>query len=190
MTAFILHYILSYVTSRFAKRKFHWLRNNISLAVARPRLKKLALESLCKNYRKWVIYPSSLNWWRKRFSNQFMLHCQKFQLIPIYQSVYRLHYSCENVVLKLGNDNLRGMEYQNVTACVFMDEKFYGISGTALNWYKSHLQPREFRVCVNSNYSKSKSWTFPVPQGSGSEDNRFITYCPSSQSVIPQGSSE
>ena len=71
-----------------------------------------------------------------------------------------------------------------------LNEKFYGISGTALKWYKSYLQPGEFIVCINSNYSKSKSWTFPVPQGSGSGDNRFITYCPSSQSVIPLGTSE
>ena len=136
--------------------------------------------------------------------SQFIDHCEKYDLIPDYQSAYRRGYSCETSVLRLLNDVLWAMEKQEVLPCIFLDlsaafdtvdhdlllsilQHRFAIRGSALNWFDSYLRPRGFKVCVGKQYSEPKCLTFSVPQGSAGGANFFTAYCESLPSVIPAG---
>ena len=170
----------------------------------RPLLKKSGLELTHKNYRP----VSNLQFISKLVERcvliQFMDHCEKYDLIPNYQSAYRKGYLMETSVLRLLNDALWGMEYQRVLPCIFLDlisafdtvdhdlflsilEHRLAISGSALKGFESYLHPRGFNICVGSSYSISKSLTFSIPQGSAGGAIFFTAYCESLPTVIPAG---
>ena len=103
---------------------------------------------------------------------------------PDYQSAYRKGYSCETCNLKLANDILCNMEVQQVTPTILLDlsatfdtvdhdlliqilEKELGIKGTALDWYKHYLYPRDFRVCVGNKILRTKGHSFQCTSGFG-----------------------
>ena len=79
----------------------------------------------------------------------------KFQPYPL-QSAYRTGYSSEIALLRVHNmDVLLSMDKQRVTLLVLLDlstvkrqvllkrlESCFGISGTALHWFKSYLDGR------------------------------------------------
>ena len=52
-----------------------------------------------------------------RFNN----HCKENDLMPLYQSAYREHHSCETALVRLTNDLLWNMEMQWVMALVAID---------------------------------------------------------------------
>ena len=60
----------------------------------------------------------------------------------------------------------------------------YGISGTALKWFKSYLSDRSQTVTINSNSSKPAILHFGVPQGSVLGPVLFILYTKPLFSVI------
>ena len=81
------------------------------------------------------------------------------------------------------NDILLNMNKQHVTLLVLLDlsaafdtvdhnvllsrlHSKFGISGTALEWFRSYLNGRSQRVMVQGNLSQSLNLDFGVPQGS------------------------
>ena len=71
--------------------------------------------------------------------------------------------------MKLTNDILWGMDNQQVTLIVILDlstafntvdhqlllrvlKHKFGITGTAMEWYKNYLIPRKFKVSINGSY--------------------------------------
>ena len=155
----------------------HW-----KLAIIKPLLKKIRLELILKNYRP----VSNLSFLSKLVEkcalDQFLLHCKQFNLLPDYQSAYRVGYSCETCILKLTNHILNNMEKQRITSSIFLDlsaafdtvdhsilldilNKHFGIADTALQWYQSYLSNRSFKVAVDNHYSEEKTFNFSVPQG-------------------------
>ena len=64
-------------------------------------------------------------------------------------------------------------------------ENIFGVKEDALNWFKSYLQPRNFKVCVNNIYSSLKNITFSVPQGSISGPDLWNKYCSTLRNIIP-----
>ena len=104
-------------------------------------------------------------------------------LLDIYQSGYRMYHSTETALLKITNDILLNQNEQCSTALVAIDLSaafelvnntnllerlytYYGISGTALEWFRSYLSGRTQRVVINGVYSKEKMIDHGVPQGS------------------------
>ena len=104
-------------------------------------------------------------------------------LYPANQSSYRKNYSTETALLGLKNDILLNMNKQHVTLLVLLDlsaafdtvdhnvllsrlHSKFGISGTALEWFRSYLNGRSQRVTVQGNLSQSLNLDFGVPQGS------------------------
>ena len=96
------------------------------------------------------------------------------------------------------------MEVQKVTPTILLDlsaafdmvdhhllleilEKLFGIKSTALDWYKQYMYPRDFSVCVGSNYSEPKDIQFSVSEGSTSDANIFSAYCSSLYRVLEKG---
>ena len=177
----------------------HW-----KSAIVRPLLKKIGLELISSNYR----LVSNLSFLPKLLEkcalSQFMHHCETYNLLPDYQSAYQKGYSCETYNLKLANDILCNMEIQQVTPTILLDlsaafdtvdhdlllqilENDFRIKGTALDWYKYDLYPRDYRVYVGRNYSEPKDIFFSVPQGSASGANIFSAYCSSLYKVLEKG---
>ena len=79
----------------------HW-----KLAIIKPLLKKIGLELILKNYRP----VSNLSFLSKLVEkcalDQFLHHCKEYELLPDYQSAYRVGYSCETCILNQVNNIL------------------------------------------------------------------------------------
>ena len=174
----------------------HW-----KSAIVRPLLKKENLDHIYKNYRPVSNLPFLSKLLEKVTLQQFMHHCETYDLLPHYQSAYRKHHSCESLVVYLVNNILWNMESMNLTAVAFCDlsaafdtvdhdllldvlKKEYGIAGEALEWYDSYLRPRDFQVCINNDFSDKQPLHFSVPQGSAQGANLFVAYCGSLSKVI------
>jgi hypothetical protein len=84
-------------------------------------------------------------------------------IYPILQSAYRTGHSTETALLKVHNDIMCSMDQQRVSLLVLLDlsaafdtvdhqvllrrlEVSFGITGTALKWFKSYLTNRSQRV--------------------------------------------
>ena len=52
---------------------------------------------------------------------QFIQHCNDYDLLPTYQSVYQKFHSCKTSHVKLINDLLWAMENQQVTSAFILD---------------------------------------------------------------------
>ena len=133
---------------------------------------------------------------------QFIQHCDDQNLILDYQSAYRSGYSRETALVKITNDILWSFEKQHVSTLIVMDlsatfdmvdhqilldvlENRLGITGTALSWFRTYLQPRFCKVCVHKSYSKLQDLTFSVPQGSCTSPVVYLVYGSTIEDVIP-----
>jgi Reverse transcriptase (RNA-dependent DNA polymerase) len=169
-------------------------------AVIRSLIKKAGLDLTTNNYRPVRNLSFLSKVLEKAVLIQLMKHCKK-NLIPDYQSAYTPHYSCETALVKLVNELLWAMEYQEVTALMAIDlsaaldtvdhdilvsvlEAKFGIEGQALNWFDSYLRQRCYKVNVCQAYSEPKYLPFSVPQGSCAGPVLYILYASTMQEVI------
>ena len=138
----------------------------------------------------------------ERFTlQQLTQHCNNHNLLPDFQSAYRKHHGCKTSLLKLINDILWGMETQQVTSMIILDlstvfdtvdhelllkvlNHMFGVTDTALEWYKNYLIPRRFKVSINGLYSSEKTINFSMPQGSVQGAFLFIAYVSTIQEVV------
>ena len=135
--------------------------------------------------------------------DQLNLHCDIHCLNPEYQSAYWKDHSCETTLARLLNDILWPMGHKEITVMVALGlsaafdtvdheviisvmEKRYRITGQALEWIKSYLADRQFKVCVNGKYSSVKTLNFSVPQGSCSGAKSLCWYASTLSEVIHQ----
>ena len=85
------------------------------------------------------------------------------------------------------------MERNNVTELIALDlsvsfytmdhsvllttlQRNFGIHGTALDWFKNYLAPRNMEMIIGNTYSYEKDLTFSVPQGLCPGANLFNMY--------------
>ena len=145
------------------------------LAIVRPLIKSIKKGTEKSNCRPASNLQFISKVIKKCTLSQLTDHCNKYNLLPEYQSAYRKYYCCETSLLKLVNDALLAMENKLITAVTVMDlsaafgtfsykllltvlgEQF-GIKDVALNWYENYLKPRHFKVCINGMYSAQKQW--------------------------------
>ena len=64
-------------------------------------------------------------------------------------------------------------------------ENRFGITGTALSWLRTYLQPRFCKICVNKSCSKLQDLTFSIPQGSCAGPVLYLVYASTIEDVIP-----
>ena len=175
---------------------------NWKCAIVRPLIKKQDGGREFKNYRPVSNLSFLSKLLEKAALDQFINHCDEYDLMPDHQSAYRRGYSCETCVLYLVNNILWAMENGEILVCCMLDlsaafdtidhDKIlqvlkvrFGIVDDALAWYDSYLRPRRFKVCVNNHYSEDKHLVSSVPQGSASGANLFTAFCSPYEDIIP-----
>ena len=104
-------------------------------------------------------------------------------LFNTHQSAYRKFHSTETALLSVQNDLLISMDNGHISALLLLDlsaafdtvdydilfhrlETWFGISNTALSWFKSFLTDRQQAVRVDDSSSSASNLLFGVPQGS------------------------
>ena len=60
----------------------------------------------------------------------------------------------------------------------------FGVTDTALEWYKNYPIPRRFKVSINGSYSSEKTMNFSIPQGSVQGAFLFIAYASTIQEAV------
>ena len=133
---------------------------------------------------------------------QFIQHCNDQNLMPDYQSACRSGYSTETAMVKNTNDIPWSFEKQHASALIVMDlssafdtvghqilldvlENRFGITETTVSWFRTYLQPRFCKVCVNKLYSKLQDLAFSLPQGSCAGPVIYLAYVSTMDDVIP-----
>ena len=103
-----------------------------------------------------------------------------------YQSAYREFHSTETALLKVHNNILSSMDDGRVTALTRLDlsaafdpidhtillsrlGNWFGVSGKALDWFKSYLTGRSQRIKLGNCLSARSDLSFGVPQ--------FLVFC-------------
>lgn len=125
--------------------------------------------------------------------SQLLTHLQNNELLYPLQSAYRSGHSTETALLKICNDILTALDNNNVTLLSLLDlsaafdtidhsillsrlHKTFGISGSALSWFKSYLSDRFQTVSVNGITSSPSRLQYGVPQGSVLGPILFVLY--------------
>ena len=125
--------------------------------------------------------------------NQLSEYCEENNLEEPYQSAYRRGLSTETALLKITNELLLNMDNQNISLLVLLDmsaafdtiphdlflsrlEHTFGLSGSALEWFKSYFKDRYQRIMVNGEMSREIELEIGLPQGSGAGPFGYKAY--------------
>jgi len=153
-------------------------------AVVQPLLKKENLDrsALC-NYRPISKLPFLAKILEKCVLPQLEAFIDENHVGEVLQSGFKKHHSTETALLKVFNDIFLATDQGNVTVLLLLDltaafdtvdhnilisrlETCVGISGNALNWFKSYLLNRSFSVRMGECTSASTPLSCGLPQGS------------------------
>ena len=160
----------------------------------KPLLKKSTLDAnVLKNYRP----VSNLSFVSKLIEKVVLKQLLSFlnteDLFSHSQSAYRPFHSTETILLKVTNDILSALDGGDLSILTMLDlsaafdtidhttlihrlNTLYGISGPALDWFRSYLSGRTQSVIVDSRISAPAPLSFGIPQGSVLGPILFILY--------------
>ncbi|XP_070556586.1 uncharacterized protein [Ptychodera flava] len=173
-------------------------------AIIRPLLKKTDLNpNILKNYRP----VSNLSFLSKVLERivaaQLNTHLRKYCLFTKFQSAYRAHHSTETALMRVHNDIMLALNDKKDVVLVMLDlsaafdtvdhevllhrlQFRFGITGTALSWFRSYLNNRTQCVKVGSATSSSTHMKSGVPQGSVLGPILFTLYTAPLEDIIVQ----
>jgi exonuclease III len=163
-------------------------------ALVFPLLKKATLNAdVLKNFRPVsnLAYLSKLI--ERVVAIRLRSHMNLYLLNELFQSSYKCFHSCETALLKVKNDILQAIDNKKCVLLVLLDlsaafdtvdhQKLLdllcsrlGITGTALEWFRSYLSDRIQSVVINGSESDFWNILFGVPQGSVLGPILFIIY--------------
>ncbi len=153
-------------------------------AFVQPVLKKPTLDPTdLNNYRPVSHLPFLSKILEKIMFSQLHDFLEQNKIGEVYQSGFRKHHSTETALVKVLNDLLMTLDAGDSAVLVLLDltaafdtidhmvllsrlEKYVGIQGQALNWFKSHLTARSMAVrygaytCTSS--STSLTWGYII----------------------------
>jgi hypothetical protein len=126
-------------------------------------------------------------------ARQLMDYMRSNDLLPSYQSAYRLFHSTETAVLCVLSDILKAVDSGDVAGLVLLDlsaavdivdhdilicrlNTSYGINGTAIQWFRSYLTGQSQYVRRGSVKSSIVRLVCGVPQGPVSGPILFVLY--------------
>ena len=164
------------------------LRDSLKTALIRPLLKKTGLDSdILKNYRPVSNLTFISKVIEKVVSGRLNEHLINNSMFDPLQSAYRDKHSTETALIKVHNDILSALDAGSSAILLILDLSaafdtidhnillsrlcnIYGITGNALDWFRSYLTGRIQRVVIENAVSGDQELGFGVPQGFGSED--------------------
>ena len=168
--------------------------DGVKLSTIDPLLKKLGLDSeIKKNYRpvNSLLFISKLTERivLKRLNEHMTLNCLHCES----QYAYKKEHNTETMMLKIVDDVLLGFDENKGTILLFLDlsaafdtidinrllsilSEEIGITGIALQWFRSFLTGRTQKVRVDGHFSKVLEVLFGVPQGSVLGPKLFSIY--------------
>ena len=156
----------------------------LKTAVIKPLLKKTNLDaSVISNYRP----ISNLLFLGKILERIVFQQTHAFMtqnnIFNTFQSGFRPYHSTETVLIKVLNDIHLNNDASRTSVLVLLDlsaafdtvdhdillnrlEKWVGLTGTVLHWFKSYLQDRDYFVSIGEHVSERNKMMCGVPQGS------------------------
>ena len=116
-------------------------------------------------------------------AEQLNCYLSEYQLYAKCQSAYRTWHSTETALLRVHNDIMLALDSRKDVILIMLDlsaafdtldhdillnrlQRRFGISGTALQWFRSYLSNRLQCVSIDSITSQEAVLQFGVPQGS------------------------
>ena len=157
---------------------------SLKTALIRPLLKKTGLDSdILKNYRPVSNLTFISKVIEKVISGRLNEHLINNSLFDPLQSAYRDKHSTETALIKVQNDILTALDVGSSAILLMLDLSaafdtidhdillsrlcnVYGITGDALDWFRSYLSGRIQRVVIEDSVSVDQELVFGVPQGS------------------------
>ena len=135
-----------------------------------------------ENYRPISILPLVSKVFEKIIHNQTQLYLDDNNILYKFQSGFRKNYSTDNNLAYLNDKILNGFEKSLYTGMVLIDLqkafdtidhniflkklKCLGFADPSIEWFKSYLECRYFRVNIDNVYSEKQILSCGVPQGS------------------------
>ena len=124
----------------------------------------------------------------------------KNDLLNPNQSGYRVGHSCETLLAGMFDDLLKDLDSGKVAALMLLDmsaafdtvdhqaligvlEKRFGVTGLALDWFRSYLGSRNFHVSIRGELSAAIALICGVPQGSLLGPVLFLLYIEELQDI-------
>ena len=165
--------------------------DNLKIAKVLPIYKKDD-ETLFDNYRPISILPAISKLFERVVYNQLYEYFALNNLLYYSQHGFRKLHSTETAALEFIDKILKHLDSGKLPIAVFIDLskafdtidhkillyklQYYGVSGTALLWFKNYLSNRSQFVQINDTQSNLLNLTTGVPQGSILGPLLFIIY--------------
>ena len=125
--------------------------------------------------------------------NQLNTHINISNTSNQYQSAYRKFHSTETALLKIHNDILAALNLLDLSAAfdtidhimlLSSLDDWFGVTGKALDWFKSYLTGRCQRIKLGDCLSSKADFKLGVPQGSVIGPLLFTLYTTPLSSMI------
>ena len=157
---------------------------SLKTAHIRPLLKKTGLDNdILKNYRPISNLTFISKVIEKVISGRLNEQLINNSLFDPLQSAYRDKHSTETALIKVQNDILSALDAGSSAILLMLDLSaafdtidhdillsrlcnVYGITGNALDWFRSYLTGRIQRVVIEDSVSVDQELDFGIPQGS------------------------
>ena len=157
---------------------------NFKHAAVFPILKKANLDpNIPSSFQPISLLPFLSKILEKIVANRIRNHSALCDADEVLQSGYKSMHSTETALLKVTNDLRRAADNNKISICLNLDlsaafetldhdellkrlNKYLGISGNALLWFKSYLKERTQSVYFKNKNSKAVIIKYGVPQGS------------------------
>ena len=148
---------------------------SLKTALIRPLLKKTGLDSdILKFFRPVSNLTFISKVIEKVVSGRLNEHLIKNSMFDPLQSAYRDKHSTETALIKVQNDILSAIllmldlsaAFDTIDILLSRFCNVYGITGDALDWFRSYLTGRIQRVVIENAVSGDQELGFGVPQGS------------------------
>ena len=158
--------------------------NEFKKAIVKPLLKKQGLDP--ENLKKFrpvsnLAFISKVI--EKVVASRLSEHINKHDLHEDMQSAYKKCHSTETALLRVHNDIMVAVDGGNAVVLVLLDlsaafdtidhdillqrlHERIGVTGTALQWFRSYLQNRIQQISIEDAISSPSCLSFGVPQGS------------------------
>ena len=166
--------------------------DSLKISKVMPIFKEKGCELECSNYRPISLLSNINKIIEKLMHERIYTFLEKFKCIYELQFGFRKGHSTSHALIDLTEAIRKAIDENKYSVGVFIDLQkafdtvdhkillkkldYYGIRGTANNWFKSYLTNRQQFVSINSHDSSLRPMNYGVPQGSVLGPLLFLIY--------------